>query len=264
MTTSRLRLALLAGAALFGANLAGAAEAQTLVALTAENQLVRIDAETRRASAPVRVTGADGALVGIDQRPANGMLYGLTATGQIVTLDPATGRATQVARLSVPFESGGRAVVDFNPVPDRLRVLGVNGTSLRINVETGATIVDGSLKYTRPDLAGTMPRVTAGAYTNSVAGATATELLTLDTLLGQLNLQSPPNDGVQSPRAALSTSLPPSAGFDILADGQGGNRGILVAEGALHELNLTSGAVTTLGPIANLGGAVLIDVAAMR
>ncbi len=263
MTLSRFRTALLAGAAMLGT--AFAADAQSLVALTAENQLVRIDGETRRAMAPVRVTGTDGPLVGIDQRPANGMLYGLTRGGQIVTLDPATGRATPVSQLSVPFESGGRVVVDFNPVPDRLRVMGVNGTNLRVNVETGAAITDGTLKYAAPELAGTTPRITAGAYTNSVAGTTTTQLLTLDTLLGQLNLQNPPNDGVQARRAALSVSLPPAAGFDILADGQGGNRGILVAGGALHTLDLESGAVTTLGPIVNLAaGAELIDIAAMR
>jgi len=154
--------------------------------------------------------------------------------------------------------------VDFNPVADRLRVMGVNGTNLRVNVETGAAITDGKVKYGPPALANTTPRVTAGAYTNSVAGTTATQLLTLDTLLGQLNLQDPPNDGVQAPRGALSVRLPPAAGFDILADGQGGNRGIVVAGGALHTLDLMTGQITTNGPIMNLGGAMLVDVAAMR
>jgi hypothetical protein len=256
-----LRAALLAGSALLGINTADAA---TLLALTADNQLIRVDSETRRAAAPVRVTGADGRLVGIDQRPANGTLYGLTDRGQIVTIDPASGRATQVSRLSESFESGGRAVVDFNPAADRLRVMGMNGTSLRINVETGQTIRDGALKYTNADLAGTQPRITAGAYTNSVAGTQSTMLLTIDTALNQLNLQSPPNDGVQSPRARVSVSLPPGTAFDILADGQGGNTGFLLAGGALHRLDLGSGQVTTLGPVQGLGSAEILDVAAMR
>ncbi len=259
--TRIFRLALLAGTALLGA---ATAEAATLVALTADNQLVRLDSETRRAAAPVRVTGTDGRLVGIDQRPANGMLYGLTERGQIVTIDPASGRATQVARLSETFESGGRAVVDFNPAADRLRVMGLSGTSLRVNVETGQAIRDGSLKYANADLAGATPRITAGAYTNSVAGTTATMLLTLDTLLGNLNVQNPPNDGVQAPRARVSQGLPAGTAFDILADGQGGNTGFLLAGGALHRLNLESGEVTTLGPVAGLGGVELLDVAAMR
>lgn len=256
-----IRAALLGGASLLGI---AQAEAATLVALTADNQLIRIDSETRRAMAPVRVSGADGRLIGIDQRPANGMLYGLTERGQIVTLDPATGRATEVSRLSESFESGGRAVMDFNPVPDRLRVMGVNGTSLRINVDNGQTIRDGQLKYVNPDLAGTTPRITAGAYLNSFAGAQTTMLLTIDTLLGQLNVQNPPNDGVQAPRARLSVSLPPATAFDILSDGQGGNRGILLAGGALHRLDLETGRVTTEGMVQGLAGVEILDVAALR
>lgn len=257
-----LSATLLAAAALAGA--AGAATSQTLVALTADNRLVSIDAGTRRAANPVRVTGTDAPLVGIDQRPSNGMLYGLTARGQIVTLDPRTGRATQVSRLSEPFESGGRAVVDFNPVADRLRVMGVSGTSLRVNVENGQATRDGSLKYGAGEWSGTTPRVTAGAYTNSFAGTTATMLLTLDTTLGALNLQNPPNDGVQAPRARLSMAVPPGAAFDILSTGADQNQGILVAGGALHMLNLQDGRIETRGPVANLRAVDVIDVTAMR
>jgi len=39
------------------------------------------------------------------------------------------------------------ATVDFNPVADRLRVMGSDGTNLRVNVEDGKAIVDGSHKY---------------------------------------------------------------------------------------------------------------------
>src|SRR5690349_7188181 len=112
-----LRTALLAGAALLA--LGSTARAATLVGLTADNRLVRIDAASRRAMAPVRVSGAEGRLVGIDVRPADGRLYGLTDAGQIVTLDATTGQATPVSRLSEPFMGGGRATVDFNPVADR-------------------------------------------------------------------------------------------------------------------------------------------------
>jgi hypothetical protein len=256
-----IRAALLGGAALLGI---AQAEAATLVALTADNQLIRLDSETRRVLGTSRVSGADGRLIGMDQRPANGMLYGLTDRGQIVTLDPATGRATQVSRLSERFESGGRAVVDFNPAADRLRVMGVSRVSLRVNVETGQAIRDGELKYTNADLAGTAPRITAGAYTNSVAGTQSTALYTLDTMLGSLNIQSPPNDGVQAPRARLSMSVPAGTAFDILADGQGGNRAFLLAGEALHMLNLENGQITTQGPVQGLGSAEILDLAALR
>ena len=140
--THTLRAALLAATALLGAE---AAEATTLVALTADNQLLRIDSETRRAMAPARITGADGQVVGIDQRPQDGRLYGVTDRGQIITIDPANGRATQVSRLNVAFQPGGRAVVDFNPVANRLRVMAMDGQNLRVNVESGEAVQDGRL-----------------------------------------------------------------------------------------------------------------------
>ncbi len=257
--TKNFRAALLAATVLA----AGGAQATTLVALTADNQLVRIDSETRRASAPARITGADGTVVGIDQRPQDGRLYGVTDRGQIVTIDPANGRAAQVSRLNVPFQPNGRAVVDFNPVANRLRVMAMDGQNLRVNVETGEAAQDGRLKNQPGALGEVMPRVVGGAYTNSMQGATATMLLTIDAAQNALNVQNPPNDGVQAPRARLSVPLPGgTAAFDILAEG---NQGILVAGGALHMLNLESGAITTRGAITGLPrGADIIDVAAMR
>jgi hypothetical protein len=147
---------------------------------------------------------------------------------------------------------------------DRLRVIGVNGTNLRINVDTGATLVDGAIKYGEGDRnAGTMPRVTAGAYTNSVKGATQTALYTIDTLLGSFNLQAPPNDGVQQSKANFGMSLPPATAFDILADGDGSNQGFVLANGTLHRLDIETGALRALGPVAGLPGEI-IDIAAMR
>lgn len=257
----RLRTLALAATALA---LPATADAATLIGLTADNRLVAIDSESRRAAAPMAIRGVEGRIVGIDQRPADGALWALTDAGVLYTIDPATGRATMRSRLSEKLDTGGRTVVDFNPAADRLRVMGVTGQNLRINVETGATIVDGTLKYHPEDQnAGTTPRITAGAYTNSVAGTTATALYTIDTLLGQLNLQAPPNDGAQRTKGQTGVALPPGTAFDILSDGNGGNTGFVVAAGALHRIDLESGAITTAGPIANLPADV-IDVTAMR
>ena len=255
---------LLAAATALLALSAAGASAASFVGLTADNQLVRFDSETRRAAAPVRVTGAEGRLIGIDVRPADGKLYGLTDAGQIVTLDAATGRATAVSRLSERFESGGRATVDFNPVADRLRVMGMTGTSFRINVETGAVAKDGQLKYQAGTAwAETMPRIVAGAYTNSVAGATATMLLTVDTLTRTLNLQAPPNDGVQQPRGEIAANLPAGVAFDILADGPA-NTGYLLAGGMLHTVDLATGRAAAGAMVAGLPAAEVIDIAAMK
>ena len=258
--TQSFRLALMAGAAALSM---GAAQATTIVALTGDNMLIRMDSETRRAQPARRITGTDGTVVGIDQRPQDGRLYGITTTGQIVTLDPTTGRATQVSRLNVAFQPAGRVVFDFNPVANRVRVMGADGQNLRVNVETGEAVSDGRLKNAPGPTADAIPRIIAGAYTNSMTGATATMLLTVDTSTNMLNVQNPPNDGVQAPRAALSLRVPASVAMDILSDGTA-NQGIVFAGGALHMLDLTSGALTTRGNVTLPRGAEVIDIAAMR
>ena len=260
--TSTLRLALAAFGMVAAAQ---AASAATLIGLTTENTLVRIDSETRRAAAPVRITGADSRVVGIDQRPQDGRLYGVTERGQIVTLDPANGRATQVSRLNTEFQSGGRVVMDFNPVANRLRLMGMNGTNLRVNVDTGEAVRDGTLNYAAgTPFAGTTPRVVAGAYTNSMTGAQGTALYTIDTLTRSFNLQAPPNDGVQQPRGEVAAMLPPGVAFDILTDAQGGNAGFLLVSGTLHRLNLETGAATATGAVTGLPAGEVTDIAAMR
>jgi hypothetical protein len=255
----------LAGAAALLGLAAAPAGASTLIGLTADNMLVRIDTETRRATTPVRVTGADGRLLGIDQRPQDGKLYGVTDRGQIVTVDPTSGAATQVSRLNMPFESGGRAIVDFNPVANRLRLMGMGGVNFRVNVDTGEVARDGELKYQAGSAyAETRPRIVAGAYTNSMAGAQATALYTFDTLVGAFNLQAPPNDGVQQPKGVFGAILPAGVAFDIMAGEGGANSGILLAGGTLHMVNLESGAMTPSGAVAGLPQAEILDIAAMR
>ena len=259
--TARMLLSAGTALALSGA----AAQAATLVGLTVDNHLVRIDSQTRRAAAPVRVTGIEGRLLGIDVRPADMKLYGLTDAGQIVTIDPQSGRATQVSRLSERFDSAGRATIDFNPVADRMRVMGMGGMNYRVNVETGAVVKDGQLKYQAgTPWSETMPRVVAGAYTNSMPGATATMLYTVDTLSRSLNLQAPPNDGVQQPKGEIAASLPVGVAFDILADAQGGNMAVLLAAGTLHHVDLATGKATAVGAVTGLPQTEVIDIAAMN
>ena len=67
----------------------------------------------------------------------------------------------------------------------------------------------------------------------------------MDSLTRTLNLQAPPNDGVQQPRGEVARSLPVAPAFDILTDGQGSNRGFLLAEGTLHDVDLQSGRRST-------------------
>lgn len=255
------RILALAALAITAAAPAGAAE---FVALTADSRLVAFGSDARRAAAPVAIRGVDGTVIGIDVRPANGMLYALSSASKLYSVDPRTGQATPVSTLDKPWDGGGRTVVDFNPVPDRLRLLGMNGNSFRINVDTGQVAVDGTLKYEAgTPLAGSMPRVTAGAYRNSVAGAQATGLYTIDTLAGSYNLQNPPNEGVQKPIARLDVSLPPATAFDIETV-NGTDTGWILAGGMLSTIDVQTGALRQVGAVANLPASVeVIDIAVL-
>ena len=79
-------------------------------------------------------------------------------------------------------------------------------------------MADSALAYAAGDAnAGKAPFVVAAAYTNSVAGATATQLFGLDTARDALVLQSPPNDGVLRTVGRLGFDAVSPAGFDVAA-----------------------------------------------
>ncbi|PWR17995.1 DUF4394 domain-containing protein [Zavarzinia compransoris] len=220
---------------------AAGAEAATIVGLAGGDTLIAFDSETAKPAAPVRITGSEK-LVGIDVRPADGLLYGVTAEGKVVTIDVATGAATAVVTLKTMLPAGVVATVDFNPVADRLRLIGSDGTNLRANLADGAVTVDGALNFAGP---GASPRIVAGAYTNAVAGAKETVLFDIDGTGAALFRQAPPNDGVLNPVGKLGIEIQVAA-FDIGTDGKGGNTAYLLAAGRLHKLDLATGAATAV------------------
>lgn len=258
-----VRMALLAGVAFAG--VAGGAQAATLYTLGLDNKIAKIDTDSRKVTGTMNVRGAEGKVLAVAVRPADGKLYGLTDAGQIVTIDMATGQATQVSRLAEKLEFGARVAINFNPVVDRLRVVGMNGANFRIHVDTGAVTKDMALKYADGSTqAGQQPMVTAVAYINHFAGTKETGLYTIDPRLGQINLQAPPNDGVQQPKVNAGMALPYGIGFDILADGAGGNTGYIVAGGKLHTLSMADVKLTTVGPIAGLSWGEVLSVAVVK
>jgi len=256
------RLARIAGVSAL-ALMAGIASAQAanLVGLTADGKMVIIDTTAMTASAPVAISGDK--LVGIDVRPADGKLYGVAANGQIVTVDTKTGAAAKVSMISEKVTIGDRPVVDFNPVADRLRVIAAGGVSLRINVETGATIVDKPLNFDAADAsASKKPAVVAGAYTNSMAGAKATELFHVDGATGAWVLQAPPNDGVLKTRGAVGVANLADAVVDIATEGEK-NTAWMIAGGTLYTIDIASGKATSVGAIKGMTGK-LIDIAVWK
>ena len=235
-------------AALAVTGAAGAA-ATNLLALTGERTLLAVDsspAVVRR----VHVSGLDAALVGIDIRPSDGRLYGLLANGKIVTINQRTGVATPQVTLSLttPLPVGQRFSVDFNPVPDLLRIVssgGVDAVNLAANVDTGVGVVSTAPAYPAPPappnpFGGVTPSVIALAYTNG-PGAAGTLLFDIDDATDALYLQQPPAAGtLVNVGGQLGIGLG-EIGFDIRPTEQGRNRAFLIRGNRLYNPDLLSG-----------------------
>lgn len=249
--TRTTRIALLASSALGLATAPFAAQAAMLAALSGDNTLTMIDTATMKAGKSMKVSGIKGKIAGIDVRPADGMLYALASDGTIYTVDSA-GKATMKSKMDTVLDKSAMATVDFNPAADRLRVIGSDGTNLRVNVDDGKTTVDGKLKFAEADMhKGEMPMIVAGAYTNSVKGTKETALYDIDGTIGALVKQAPPNDGVLSAVGKLGI-MPKAVAFDIVADGQGGNTAWLVADGRLYTVDLATGRAGETGALEGL------------
>jgi Domain of unknown function (DUF4394) len=256
----RMRVLLLAGIVLTAPPLAFA-RSYELLALDASNTLLRFDSARPGDVTATKVRQVAGTLIGIDHRPATGVLYGLSDANDLYTIDAAAGAATLVSTLTVAFDGGPRSGFDFNPQADRLRLLAAGGQNLRVNVDLGATATDGPLRYAAGDPnAGKRPAIAAAAYTSSVANAPSTKLFDIDSDLDVLALQDPPNDGILVTIGPLGADFGPLAGFDIVTDG-GEDHGFAVAGSVLYAVDLASGAAQVLGTIGAPHGASLIGLA---
>jgi hypothetical protein len=234
-------------------------------ALTAANEVVTLSVTAPgTATLTKAITGLNAGddVVGIDVRPANGLLYAVvqgttTASDRVYTVDPTTGAAALVGALSTgtpatPLRlSGASFGVDFNPVPDRLRVVSDADQNLRINPDNGVTIVDGALAYAAGDPnAAANPSVTGSGYTNNVAGATATTLYNVDTALNALVTQNPPNAGTLNTVGPLGVDPTAASDLDVAASGGAAFAALTVGSTpGLYRVNLATGAATSLGAL---------------
>ena len=200
-------------------------------------------------------------LVGIDYRVQDNGLYGVSRSGGVYRIDPGTAVATRVSTLTVSLE-GSSFGVDFNPAADRLRIVSDTGQNLRHNINTGGvTIVDDPLDYppaTPVNAIGpNAVMVTGSAYTNNdLSATTATTLYALDTMLDQVALQSPPNDGTLAATGKLGADAGPDTGFDIYSKIRNGTtvevQALATIAGAdgkssLYSIDLPTGKATLRG-----------------
>lgn len=255
-----------------------------ILGVTVDNQLVSFNRGAPGklcTQTPIEGIGAED-VPGMDVRPADGALYAVSSAGKLYTIDVQSAEATlhstlgaDAMDLSNPFTRlpDSELGVGFNPVPDRLRVIGSDGTNLRINVDTGATTTDSPLSPTSM-------AVHAVAYTNSVAGATSTALFGVDTASAALTLigGNPATGGAcpddaTNPNCGNVTTLGPLGvsdlsdvtGFDISAAPDAAVAFLAVTVGdadssSLYVVDLETGAATPPAGVANptIGGGVAL------
>ncbi|MCO5732213.1 DUF4394 domain-containing protein [Rhizobium sp. SSA_523] len=252
-----IRTALIASAALAGTlGLSSvAAFAAPVLGLTGDKTLVMFDTEKPAVTKTMEVTGVDK-LLGIDFRPGNKTVIGVTPDHRIVSIDLESGAATEMAKMDKMLTmTEAPVVVDFNPMADRLRFM-TGTTNHRVHPDTGAVTVDGSLAFEDGDMhKGETPNIVSAAYTNSVGKPEKTAMYNIDATIGALIQQTKPNDGTLKAIGKLGLKDKPATyAFDIqgMADGQ--NMAYLAAGKMLYTVDLKSGAATEVGMIGDLDG----------
>ncbi|QXC62750.1 DUF4394 domain-containing protein [Aquihabitans sp. G128] len=212
-------------------NRAAAVPAPEAVALLTQSGSLTIR-RPGSADRTLAVTGltASTTLVGIDVRPATGVLYGLGSDGQVYGISTGTGTADKVGAPIPSFDASAGVGFDFNPAADRLRIV-TGAKNYRLQPDTGAVLGEGaagsnapgSLQYVAGDPnEGKAPGITAAAYTNSTRGLplpTSTAIYDIDTTLDVVVEQNPANSGNLITKGPLRLDATAANGFDISPDG---------------------------------------------
>ena len=248
---------------------------ETVHAVTAGGELISFRAgqpQQLLQRQPLRGLAAGDTLVGIDYRVARGVLFALSAQGRLYTLDAKTAQLTPVgtgAPLALPL-AGPRFGFDFNPVADRIRIVGERGQNLRMHPDTGMLVdadparegvqPDGDLHYAPGDAnAVRAPQLLAAAYTYNKNDEKLTTNFALDGALGLLVMQGSregtapvvsPNTGRLTTIGPLGTGPVQDAAFDI-ADTDNSALAALRSGGRtrLYGVDLSTGRATLLGTI---------------
>lgn len=249
--TSSLRTALAAAAFLACAT----SQAVTLIGLNSQNQISRFDTANVGAAVNIGITGlaAGDRLVGIDTRPKDGKVYGVSLSNQLYTVDEMTGAATLVAALSAPVIQANLGYgIDFNPVADfgtgaSLRLVSSAGSNFAINAATG--VVGNAANTIASGFSGV-------AYSNStlkpLAAPASTALYYIDSNNDTLAMApSAFNTPTITTVGALGVDVLKANGFEILGNGQAYaalnvDAGTSLATG-IYSINLGTGAATLLG-----------------
>lgn len=215
------------------------------------------------------ITGitAGQTIVGMDFRPATGMLYalGFNASSndcQLYTINTTSAIATPVnaspVAISIATVNTG---FDFNPTVDKIRIVSNNDMNYRLDPVTGTiTATDANVNFASGDVNnGANPNVGTVAYSNSINTATSTVLYNYDEVLNVLTNQNPPNAGtlntIGSSGITVNTS-DATVDMDIFYEvATMSNKAFLAANVGtsandnLYSVNLSTGMTTLIGKI---------------
>lgn len=244
------------------------ATAEPIIGLTTSNSLVSFDSATPGSlGAAVAVTGlaAGTILIGIDFRPLDRQLVGvgnLGGVGTVYAINPYTGAATAInSGFTLTGDSFG---VDFNPVPNALRIVSDADQNLRITAGgTGVVNNDSALNPGNPNIVG-------AAYANNVPGGIGgqTTLYVIDSETDSLLTQgtpnfppgTSPNTGTLFTVGGLGFDTSELAGFDISRDtgtAYASLTGPTAGGSQLFTIDLGTGAATLVG---GFDGLLLADI----
>ena len=241
----------------------GPLRSETVVAVTDAAELIRFNAgQPQRIlqRAPLRGLEPGDRLIGIDYRVARGVLYAVSASGRVYTLDADTAQLTRVGSGAPVVLSGQHFGVDFNPVADRIRVVSDSGQNLRLHPDTGAVAAtDPPLRLAAAAGAAKAVRIAGAAYTYNKQDSKLTTNFAIDLVSGMLLVQGSregavpvvsPNTGELTAVGTLGVGALEDAAFDIadinnaaLAALRSGSRT------RLHSVDLATGRATLIGTV---------------
>ena len=232
-------------------------------------QLVTFDTATPGTiieTTKVRGLSRGDTLAAIDFRPATAELFGVGTAGGVYRVDLGSGTATRVGSPTAPVIPSTPFDADFDPVSDRLRIVGSDDQNVRVDPTSGASTPDSATAFAATDpSAGVDPNVAALAYTNNRAGASASTTYGIDTTTNSLITLGSSNGTPVSADAgqvftagALGVDPVIVGGMDIETSEDGtANVAYAVFQTAerqpaqLLTINLGTGAATPVGNIGN-------------
>lgn len=235
----------------------------TLVGLVGDDVLVQFDEDAPEViTSSTPITGLQGgeSIMSIDGRPGTGQIVALAvtdapgaATARLYVVDPDTGVAMPAGEATIPdVDEGARTNVDFNPTVDRLRVIGSDDQSLRVNPNNGALAEED----TRLNPAG--QEIVAIAYDQNVVASEpggTTTLFGISRLgafvrIGGVDGTPSPNDGETTPIGLLG-AIPDDdgVGFDISAQGSAFATMRVGGVTGLYEIDTSTGLASFVGEV---------------